>query len=79
MQNSYNKKSYYTLGLLYEVNTQHKLKAFKDIPVDELADALKYIAEKSGIDYSVWYNTAKSVKYLDLCFIKIAKAWKEGK
>lgn len=66
-------------GLLSCFNTFGRLKAFKDEPIDDLADALKYITEKSGIDYNTCYNTAKSVKNLDLWFIKIAKAWKEGK
>jgi hypothetical protein len=61
-------------------NVYGRLKVFKDEiekPVDELAEAVKFLAQKSGIDFTTWYKTAKDVKYLDKCFIKIANAFNE--
>lgn len=45
--------------------------------VDELAEAIKFLSVKSGINYDVWYKTAKDVNYLDKCFIKIANAFQK--
>jgi N-acetylmuramoyl-L-alanine amidase CwlA len=46
-------------------------------PKDELKEAIDFLASKAGLDSTLWYNNAKSgsTKYLDACFIKIAKAF----
>lgn len=61
-------------------NVYGRLKCFKDEiekPVDELAEAVKFLSWTAGIDYEVWHKTAKAVKYLDKCFIKIANAFQK--
>jgi N-acetylmuramoyl-L-alanine amidase len=52
-----------------------KIKEIKD----ELKEAVNFISSKTGIDKELWYSNAKSGKmqYLDICFIKIANAWKQ--
>jgi N-acetylmuramoyl-L-alanine amidase len=55
-----------------------KLKDIKvEIPKDELKEAIDFLASEASLDSSLWYNNAKSgtMKNLDLCFIKIAKAF----
>ena len=47
----------------------------KALSVDELKKALEFIGAKSGIDTNHWYQQAKQVKWLDECFIKIAKGF----
>jgi len=47
----------------------------KALSVDELKKALEFIGAKSGIDTNHWYQQAKEVKWLDECFIKIAKGF----
>jgi len=42
-----------------------------------IEEALKIVSDKSGIDYSVWLQQSKQIKWLDSCFIKIAQAMKE--
>lgn len=42
-----------------------------------LDKAMTFISNKSGIDKAHWIEQAKSVEYLDECFIKIAKAFNE--
>ena len=49
-----------------------RLEALSD---DELKKALEFIGAKSGIDIIHWYKQAKEVKWLDECFIKIAKGF----
>lgn len=44
---------------------------------DELKEAVDYICNKSGIMPEYWYKKAKEIQYLNLAFIKIAKAWRE--
>jgi hypothetical protein len=66
-------------GELSRFNVYGRLKFFTDekkSQIDNLEGALKFLAQKSGIDFETWYRTAKEVKYLDKCFIKIANAWK---
>ncbi len=51
---------------------------YLDIPLKaktDLEKALEFISNKSEIDYAHWYKQAKEVKYLDDCFIKIAKGF----
>jgi len=62
---------------LFKKTVADKLKPI--VAIDELDEALKYICAKSGIDYKTWYKSAKEVKWLDACFIKIARAWKDDK
>ncbi|MDF2988068.1 MAG: cell wall-associated hydrolase, invasion-associated protein [Eubacterium sp.] len=50
-----------------------KLKALTDN--DELLKALEFISEKSGINKNYWYRQAMNIKYLDLCFIAIARGF----
>lgn len=47
----------------------------KALSVDELKQALEFISSKAGIDINYWYQQAKQVKWLDECFIKIAKGF----
>jgi hypothetical protein len=50
---------------------------------DELAEALKIIADKADIDYETWYKLSKDsktkytdqLKYLDYFMIKVAKSY----
>ena len=61
-------------------NVYGRLKFFKaeiEKPIDELEDAVRFLSWTAGIDYDVWYKTAKAVKYLDRCFIKIANAFQK--
>lgn len=46
-----------------------------------IEEAVKFISDHSGINYDTWLANAKSgkIKYLDICFQKIAEAWKGGK
>ncbi|WP_051571639.1 hypothetical protein [Ruminiclostridium cellobioparum] len=44
--------------------------------VDELKEALEYICPKAGIDFNHWYLKAKEIKYLDIVFKNIYKAWR---
>jgi hypothetical protein len=44
---------------------------------DELKQALLFISKNSGIDYDTWYKKTKEVQWLDVCFIKIAKAFQK--
>ncbi len=50
-----------------------KLKVLADN--DELKMALEFISRNSGIDKVYWYNQAMNIKWLDLCFIKIAEGF----
>ncbi len=47
----------------------------KALGTDELKQALDFISARSGIDKSYWYQQANQVKWLDECFIKIAKGF----
>lgn len=49
-------------------------------PKDELKEAIDFLASKAGLDSTLWYNNAKSGKipFLDACFIKLAKAFKDN-
>ncbi len=47
--------------------------ALKDY--DELLEALEFLSVKSGISKEYWYNHAKDLKWLDVCFVKIAKGF----
>ncbi len=42
---------------------------------DELIKAIAFLSQKAGIDDVYWYNHATDVKWLDVCFIKIAKSF----
>lgn len=42
---------------------------------NELHEALVFLNEKTGISEGYWYKQASSVKWLDTCFIKIAKGF----
>jgi len=42
---------------------------------EELIGALEFISQKSGIDKNYWYKQAMNVKWLDVCFIKIAQGF----
>jgi cell wall-associated NlpC family hydrolase len=42
---------------------------------DELKKAVTFLSERSGIDYAYWYKQAGTVKWLDVCLIKIAKGF----
>jgi cell wall-associated NlpC family hydrolase len=50
-----------------------QLSALKDY--DELLDALEFLSEKTGISKDYWYKHATELKWLDVCFIKIAKGF----
>lgn len=50
-----------------------QLSALKDY--DELLEALEFISEKTGISKEYWYKHATELKWLDVCFIKIAKGF----
>ncbi len=41
----------------------------------ELRKALEFLSLKSEIDMEYWYNQAINTKWLDLCFIKIARGF----
>ena len=42
---------------------------------DELFEVMQFLSNKSGIGRDQWYKTAKEVKWLDICFTKIAKSF----
>ncbi len=42
---------------------------------DELLEALDFISKKTGISKEYWYKHATDLKWLDTCFIKIAKGF----
>lgn len=42
---------------------------------DQLLHALDFLSEKSGISKEYWYKQANSIKWLDVCFIAIAKGF----
>lgn len=42
---------------------------------DELVFALEFLSKKTGISKEYWYKQANSVKWLDVCFIAIAKSF----
>ena len=42
---------------------------------DELFEVMQFLSDKSGIGRDQWYKTAKEVKWLDICFTKIAKGF----
>jgi peptidoglycan L-alanyl-D-glutamate endopeptidase CwlK len=44
-----------------------------------IEQALDFISSKTGIDKVLWLANSKQMKYLDVCFIKIAEAWKGDK
>ncbi len=48
-------------------------------PVDELKEALEFICPRADISFDTWYRIAKTVKWLDVAFIKIYKAWRGSK
>ncbi len=50
-----------------------KVSALEDY--EELVKAIAFLSQKAGIDNVYWYNHATDVKWLDVCFIKIAKAF----
>ncbi len=50
-----------------------KLKSLTDN--DELIKALEFISAKSGISKNYWYKQAMNTKYLDMCFIAIARGF----
>ena len=50
-----------------------KVSALEDY--EELVEAIAFLSQKAGIDNVYWYNHAKDVKWLDVCFVKIAKAF----
>lgn len=41
----------------------------------QLRQAMEYLSQKSGIDKEYWYEKALDTKWLDLCFIKIARGF----
>ncbi len=41
----------------------------------DLAEALEFLSGKTGIDKDYWYKQAMNTKWLDVCFIKIAKGF----
>jgi hypothetical protein len=45
-------------------------------PVDELKESLEFICNKADLSFEHWYKQAKEIKYLDIAFKKIAKAWR---
>ncbi|PYG84844.1 NlpC/P60 family protein [Ruminiclostridium sufflavum DSM 19573] len=47
--------------------------ALKDY--DELLEALDFLSKKTGISKEYWYKHAAELKWLDTCFIKIAKGF----
>ena len=59
-------------GILPYFGLYGRLKA---LDYDELKAALDFIGPKAGIDTKLWYQQAKQVKWLDQCFIKIAKGF----
>lgn len=42
---------------------------------EDLSQALEFISNKAGISKDYWYRQAMNIKYLDLCFIRIAEAF----
>jgi len=48
------------------------------LQVDDLKNALDFISSRSGIDKNYWYLQAKQVKWLEECFIGIAKGFGGG-
>lgn len=71
-----------TLIELVGISETEKIKIRDSVlnaPVDELKQALEFICPKAGINYDTWYRVAKTVKWLDVAFIKIWKAWRDGK
>ncbi len=43
----------------------------------ELKNALDFISLNSGIDKEYWYKQAMNIRWLDVCFIKIAQGFEE--
>ncbi|WP_024832511.1 NlpC/P60 family protein [Ruminiclostridium josui] len=42
---------------------------------NELVKAIAFLSQNAGIDNVYWYNHSGDTKWLDVCFIKIAKAF----
>lgn len=62
----------------YLVNTGSKMgyaKITKFFDTTELNLALDFLSQKTGIDKVYWYKQAMNTKWLDVCFIKIAKSF----
>lgn len=62
----------------YLINTGDRLgyaKIAKFVDTTELNLALEFLSEKSGIDKVYWYKQAMNTKWLDVCFIKIARSF----
>lgn len=62
----------------YLINIDNKkgyvpLSALNDY--DELLEAIEFLSQKSGISKEYWYKHATDLKWLDTCFIKIAKGF----
>ncbi|AEY68015.1 NlpC/P60 family protein [Clostridium sp. BNL1100] len=62
----------------YQINLNGKIGFVKVAVLDdynELAKAIAFLSQNAGIDNVYWYNHAGDVKWLDVCLIKIAKAF----
>lgn len=58
--------------------TESQKAAIRDDTI-ELRKGLEFICPRAGIDINYWYSKAKEVKYLDIVFKNIAKAWRNEK
>ncbi len=62
----------------YQINLNGKIGFVKGAVLDdytELVKAIAFLSQSAGIDNVYWYNHAGDIKWLDVCFIKIAKAF----
>ena len=62
----------------YQINFNGKIGFVKETALDdysELVKAIAFLSQNVGIDNVYWYNHASDIKWLDTCFIKIAKAF----
>lgn len=65
-------------GSWYLVKLNKKMgyaKIIETIDNEELKKALQYLSEKAGISQDYWYKQAMNTKWLDVCFIKLAKGF----
>ncbi|ACL77612.1 NlpC/P60 family protein [Ruminiclostridium cellulolyticum] len=62
----------------YQINLNGKTGFIQALTLEdysELANAIAFLSQSAGIDNVYWYNHAADIKWLDVCFIKIAKAF----
>ncbi len=62
----------------YQISFNGKTGFVKETALDdysELVKAIAFLSQNAGIDNVYWYNHSSDIKWLDACFIKIAKAF----